>query len=431
MKIYDLLNKKRLGKELSKEEIEFFIKNVTSKKCKDYEISAMLMAICINGMSKQETLNLTLAMAKSGEQIDLSSVNGICVDKHSSGGVSDTTTLALAPIVASCGLKVAKMSGRGLGYTGGTIDKLEAIEGYNCEQSYENFISGVQNIGISLISQTKNIAPADKILYALRDQTATVESIPLIASSIMSKKLASGANIILLDVKYGAGAFMKTKADALKLAKTMVEIGKGAGKNVSAVITNMNLPLGNSVGCTLEVMDAIEVLNGAENNLATLSKFFSAKLLNMATGENMKECESKVNQVIQSGDALTKFATLVKNQGGNEKQVLENKFTLASEKVEFKAQESGYICDIDALKLSEIVADLGGARTAVGASLVHNVGVRILKHYAKKVEKDETICELYAENKTQAQNGLKKLEECFKISPRKPKKLKLIEKIID
>lgn len=431
MKIYDLLNKKRLGKELSKDEINFFIENVTNGKCKDYEISAMLMAICINGMSKQETLNLTLAMASSGEQIDLSGVNGICVDKHSSGGVSDTTTLALAPIVASCGLKVAKMSGRGLGYTGGTIDKLEAIDGYKCEQTYENFIKGVQNIGISLISQTKNIAPADKILYALRDQTATVESIPLIASSIMSKKLASGANIILLDVKYGAGAFMKTKTDAFKLAKTMVEIGKGAGKKVSAVITNMNLPLGNSVGCTLEVMDAIEVLNGAENNLATLSKFFSAKLLNMATKENFKECENKVNHIIKSGESLKKFAELVENQGGNAQQILLNNFTLAPEKVELKAWQDGYISEIDALKLSEVVADLGGARTEVGSSLVHNVGVKILKHYGKKVQKNETICYLFAKNKEDSLQGLQKLADCFKITKRKPKTIKLIEKIIN
>ncbi len=431
MKIINLLNKKTLKKALSKNEIDFFIKNVTNGNFKDYEISAMLMAICINGMNKQETLNLTLAMANSGEQIDLSGVNGICVDKHSSGGVSDTTTLVLAPIVASCGLKFAKMSGRGLGYTGGTIDKLEAIEGYTCEQTYENFIKGVEKVGISLISQTKNIAPADKILYALRDQTATVESIPLIASSIMSKKLASGANIILLDVKYGAGAFMKTKKDALKLAKTMVEIGKGAGKKVCAVLTNMNLPLGNSVGCTLEVMDAIEVLNGAENNLATLSKFFSAKLINMATEKPFKECEKVVNETINSKKALQKFSELVNNQGGNATQVLENNFKLAKVCLEFKANQNGYISNIDALKLSEIVADLGGARTEVGANIIHNVGVKILKHYGKEVKKGDAICLLYAKNKKDADACLQKLAECFKISKNKPKALKLIEKIIN
>ena len=431
MRMYDLLEKKRWGKELSKDEINFFVKNATNNKLQNYEISAMLMAIAINGMTKQETFNLTIAMAESGKIVNLSGINGVCVDKHSSGGVSDTTTLVLAPIVACCDLKVAKMSGRGLGYTGGTIDKLEAIQGYKCDLTEKKFIQSVNDIGMALISQTKNIAPADKIFYALRDQTATVESIPLIASSIMSKKLASGADIILLDVKYGAGAFMKTKQQAVDLAKTMVEIGKGAGKKICAVITNMNMPLGNSVGCTLEVMDAIKVLNGEENNLSYLSKFFSAKLINMATGQNMNLCMQKVQNLINNKIALNKFAEVVQNQGGNKKQILNSDFELAPVKVDLKANQNAFISDIDAIKLSQVVANLGGARMQVGGNIIHNVGVKIIKHYASKVKQGDVIAELYAIDKKQANQQLKILQECFILSKKKPKKLKLIEKIIE
>ena len=431
MKIYDILDKKRLGKELTKEEIEFFVNGVTNGTWQNYETTAMLMAIAINGMTKQETLNLTLSMLHSGDEVDLSVIDGICVDKHSSGGVSDTTSLGVIPIVANCGLKSAKMSGRGLGFTGGTLDKLEAIDGFRTALTEEEFVNTVNTCGASIISQTKNIAPADKILYALRDQTATIASIPLIASSIMSKKLASGAKIILLDVKYGLGAFMKTKHDAIKLAKAMVEIGKGAGRKVCAVITNMNLPLGNSVGCALEVMDAIEVLNGKENNLSYLIKFFSAKLTNLALNIPMNECYKKVNEVIANKSGLNTLAQMTKMQGGNPDQVLECKFKIAPVKYELIAEQDGYIADIDALKISEIVANLGGARFELGQSIDHSVGVRIEKHYGAKVTKGDVIAVMYANTEEDSKNQIELLKDSFTLSQKAPKKLKLIAKIIE
>ena len=414
MKIYDIIDKKRQGKQLTKQEIEFFVSGTISGEWKDYEISALLMAIAINDMTKQETLNLTLAMLHSGVEVDLSDINGVCVDKHSSGGVSDTTSIAVLPIIANCGLKGAKMSGRGLGFTGGTLDKLESIDGYNCELTDYEFKSVVNTCGASIISQTKNIAPADKILYALRDQTATVESIPLIASSIMSKKLASGAKVILLDVKYGAGAFMKNKKDAIKLAKTMVEIGKGAGRKVSAIITNMNYPLGNSVGCALEVMDAIEVLNGKHNNLSFLTKFICAKLINMALNLPIKECNRQVDDAINNKTALNTLSEMAKLHGGNEKQILENKFNLAPVEYQFRAVENGYVCNIDALKLSEIVANLGGARFEIGKDLDHGVGIRIYKHYGAKVEKNDVVAVMYGNTHDDCDKEIKNLENCFK-----------------
>ena len=431
MKIYDVIDKKRLGRELTKDEIDFFVNGATNGTWQNYEISAMLMAIAINGMTKYETLNLTLAMLNSGDQVDLTRIDGICVDKHSSGGVSDTTSLGVIPIVASTGLKVAKMSGRGLGFTGGTLDKLEAINGFKVALTEQEFVDCVNLCGASIISQTKNIAPADKILYALRDQTATIASIPLIASSIMSKKLASGAKIILLDVKYGTGAFMKNKKDAIKLAKTMVQIGKGAGRTVCAVITNMNLPLGNSVGCALEVMDAIDVLNGSENNLSYLVKFFSSELINLATNKDLQECNKMVENAIKSGNAVKKFAEMVKFQGGDENQILENKFKIAPIKYELVSTLEGYISNVDALKISEVVANLGGARFELGQAIDHSVGVRILKHYGAKVCVNDVIAVMYGNSEEDINKQIELLKNSFTISKKQPKKLKLIAKIIE
>ena len=353
------------------------------------------------------------------------------MDKHSSGGISDTTSLALVPLLASCGLKCAKMSGRGLGFTGGTLDKLEAINNFKCELTQQEFINDVNTCGACIMSQTKNIVPADKILYALRDQTATVESIPLIASSIMSKKLASGAKIILLDVKYGSGAFMKTKKDAIKLAKTMVEIGKRAERTVCAIITNMDIPLGNSIGCALEVMDAIDVLNGEQNNLSYLVKLFASKLIEIASNKSINECKKIVEETISSKKALSKFAQMVKIQGGDEQQILENKFEIAPIKTQLIAKESGYIQNIDALKLSKIVSNLGGERMQLNEKIDHSVGVRIAKHYGSKVEKGEVIAEMYSNLDEQANKNFSILESAFTVGKKKPKKLNLVAKIIE
>lgn len=430
MDILEILNKKRKKQELTKEEIEFFVAGVTSGKLKDYEISALLMAISINGMTSRETTDLTLAMASSGDVLNLDDIVGTKVDKHSSGGVSDTTTLILAPILAVCGLKVAKMSGRGLGFTGGTIDKLEAISGFKTELSEEEFKNNVNKVGACIMCQTACLAPADKVLYALRDQTATVESLPLIASSIMSKKLASGAEVILLDVKCGRGAFMKTQKDAEQLAKAMVEIGKNAGKKIVAVVTDMNYPLGSGIGCALEVNDAINVLNGAENNLADLSKFFASKIISMATGKSEKESKNMVENAINSKSALKKFVEIVSSQGGDALEV--EKLALKTEKKSFilTSKKYGYVADIDAIKLSKIVALFGGARTEIGGKLNHKVGVKLLVSVGDKVTSGQELIEVFS-NKKLSSEVQTLLEESIIIENKKVKKPQIIKKIID
>ena len=293
MVIQEIIDKKRLKKPLTDEEIEFFVSGVAKDELQDYEVAAMLMAIAINGMNDRETTTLTLSMMNTGAVVDLSEIEGVKADKHSTGGISDTTTIAAVPILASLGVKMAKMSGRSLGFTGGTVDKLEAIEGYKTDISKEKFVEMVKTIGASMISQTDTIAVADKKLYAMRDVTSTIQSIPLIASSIMSKKLASGADIILLDVKFGDGAFMKTKNDATKLAKAMVTIGQNAGKKMCALITSMEEPLGAGIGCTMEIRDAVAVLNGADNALATVTRRICEEIYMLANSVDQAEAKAK------------------------------------------------------------------------------------------------------------------------------------------
>ena len=318
MNIQEIIAKKRDKQELTKEEINFFITEYTNNNIADYQASALIMAIYLNGMSKEETVNLTTAMATSGDILDLSEI-GTVVDKHSTGGVGDKVTLILAPIIASLGVPVAKMSGRGLGYTGGTIDKLESIPGYKTNISEEEFIQNVKKIGISLIGQTMNLAPADKKIYALRDATSTTESIPLIASSIMSKKIAAGANKIVLDVTYGSGAFMKTKERAKELANEMIEIGRLAGRETVAVITPMEEPLGKNVGNNLEVIEAVEALKGniAEDVKNVVLELGSNMLKLAGKGNDLEDNKSKMMDNILNGKALEKFKELVANQGGD------------------------------------------------------------------------------------------------------------------
>ena len=318
MRVFDILAKKRDGKELTKEEIEFFVKGICNGEIADYQASAMLMAMYINGLNDRETIDLTLAMKNSGDVADLSSIDGLKVDKHSTGGIGDKTTLIIAPMLAQMGLKVAKMSGRGLGHTGGTVDKLESITGYNTALSPKQFISNVKKIGVSVTGQSGNFAPADKILYALRDTTATIDNVPLIASSIMSKKLACGNDCLLLDVKVGSGAFCKTLKMAKELAKCMVKIGNGSGIKTMALITEMNNPLGKNIGNSLEVIESIEVLkNGGPQDLRNVSIDIVSNLYSMATGVSLSEATKKAMAVLEDGSALVKFKEMVKLQGGD------------------------------------------------------------------------------------------------------------------
>ena len=323
MRMYDLILKKRQGNTLTKEEIQWMIREYTDGKIPDYQMSAMMMAVCFQGLDKEETYELTMAMAQSGEMLDLSGIEGVKVDKHSTGGVGDKTSLALTPIVASLGIPVAKMSGRGLGHTGGTIDKLESIPGFSTQLTDEQFEEQVNTIGVSIMGQTKDLAPADKLLYALRDVTATVDQISLIASSIMSKKLAAGADAILLDVKTGSGAFMKEESEAVKLAQEMVDIGKSAGRKMTAVITNMDEPLGMAVGNILEVKEAIDTLkgNGPKDFTELVETLASHMLILGGIAEKFDEALSMVRGAVRDGKALDKFKQFVSAQGGDTRYI--------------------------------------------------------------------------------------------------------------
>lgn len=395
MRMYDLILKKRNGGKLTKEEIDFFVRGVTDKTVELYHVSALMMAIYFRGMDEEETLNLTLAMAESGERMDLSTVDGIKVDKHSTGGVGDKTSLAVVPIVAACGVKVAKMSGRGLGHTGGTIDKLESIKGFNTSVEPEKFFDIVNTHGLCIAGQSMNLAPADKELYALRDVTATVDNISLIASSIMSKKLASGSDCILLDVKVGSGAFMKTYSEAEKLACEMVKIGNGAGRKTVAVITDMDKPLGNAIGNSTEVIEAIETLKGnGPEDFTRLTKALSAELLRMAGIDNAEE---KVEEVISNGKALEKLALMVRAQGGDESYIYDTSlFEKAKFVREIKAEKDGFISRMNAETVGIACSKLGAGREKKGDSIDFTAGIYLRKKTGDKVFKGEKIADMFA-----------------------------------
>ena len=356
MRMYDLIMKKRNGGTLSRDEIFFMIEGYTKGNIPDYQMSAMMMAIYFNGMNEKETAALTMAMAESGDQLDLSGIQGIKVDKHSTGGVGDKTSLALAPMVSACGVKIAKMSGRGLGHTGGTIDKLESFQGFSTSLSEEAFIDQVNRIGISIIGQTKNLAPADKKLYALRDVTATVDNMSLIASSIMSKKLAAGADAIVLDVKTGSGAFMKEEADAMLLAGEMMTIGKNAGRKMMAVISDMDQPLGNAVGNALEVKEAIETLKGhGPADFTELCMTLGSCMLMVAEiAENEQQAREMLKEAVDSGKALDKLAELVEAQGGDKRMVYETDLLpKASNITPLLSEKDGYVEKIQCDEVGE------------------------------------------------------------------------------
>src|SRR5574344_1102727 len=404
MRIYDIIEKKRDNKELTKEEIDFFIKGYVDGSIPDYQASALLMAIFLNGMNDKELTYLTNAMAYSGDMVDLSKINGFTVDKHSTGGVGDKTSLVICPIVASLGCKIAKMSGRGLGHTGGTIDKLESIPGFKVELPENEFFNQVNNINISIISQSGNITPADKKLYALRDTTATVDSIPLIASSIMSKKIAAGDKCILLDVKTGSGAFMKTIKDSTTLATKMVNIGKALNRNIMAIITDMDEPLGKNIGNSIEVIEAIETLKGnGPKDFTDLCIELATNMLVLATSTSYKECKKQVSEVIKNGKAYNI--------------------------IEVKSTKSGYITKMNTENIGKVSSMLGAGRIKKEDNIDYSAGIVVKAKINDYVKKNDVIALLYT-NKNNINDATKLYQESITIGQLKTKPRKLIYKTI-
>ncbi len=433
MKImYNIIRKKRDGYELSQQEIERFVNEYTAGKIPDYQASALLMAICINGMNSRETSFLTMAMAKSGDQVDLKGLGNLSADKHSTGGVGDKTSLIVVPIAAVLGCKVAKMSGRGLGHTGGTVDKLESIPGYKTAISPDILIEQTKKVGIALASQSGNLVPADKKIYALRDVTGTVESIPLIASSIMSKKLASGAQNIVLDVKVGSGAFMKSIGEARELASAMVDIGKASGRNVRAVLTNMDIPLGNAVGNSLEVIEAIEILKGnGDKNLLNICAVLASHMVSMATGIDEEKALSETYELIENGTALKKFREWIEAQGGDGRIV--DDYSLlgkASVKYEIKAEKDGFITKMDAEKIGSICVDLGGGRKTKDDEIDHTAGIILIKKTGDRVKKSEVIAKLYTNKENVIHTAERDFLSSIEITDEKPTQQELIYEVV-
>lgn len=421
MRMIDLIEKKRDGYKLSQEEINFIIEGYTKGEIPDYQVSAFLMAVYCKGMDDEESTNLALAMLESGDKLDLSEIEGVKVDKHSTGGVGDKTSLVLAPLVASFGCNFAKMSGRGLGHTGGTLDKLESIEGFNIAVSPEDFIKQVKKTQIAIVGQTGNLTPADKKLYALRDVTATVSSIPLIASSIMSKKLASGANAICLDVKVGAGAFMKNIDDARKLAKLMCQIGTNCGRHMTAVLTNMEEPLGMAVGNALEVKEAIATLNGngPKDLLNLCLEIGSYLLVDAKKFATLEEARAAMIENINNKKALGKLIELVEAQGGNTNYITNPElFAKAKEVVEVKALKSGCVNHIDALGIGHAAMILGAGRETLEDKIDMAVGIVLNKKVGDMVKEGDVLCYIHTNGKN-TEESCKKALEAFNITDEK------------
>ena len=390
MNCVEIINKKRENKTLSKEELEFVFNGYLSGDIKDYQMSSLLMAICINGMSDEETFNLVDIFVKSGDILDLSTIPGIKIDKHSTGGIGDKVTLIVGPIVASCGVMVPKMSGRGLGYTGGTVDKLESIPGFNVNLTDEEMINQVKRIGLAVTGQTKNLCPMDKVIYALRDVTGTVASIPLIAVSIMSKKIAGGADKILLDVKVGDGALMKTMEDASKLANLMERIGKSYNKEVICEITDMDTPLGDNIGNALEVIEAMDVLKGKKGHLRDLCIDISTKMVSLGREISMEEANKLVVKALDSGIAYNKFLEFVEAQGGDI-----NGLKVSPKTIDIRSTKEGVLTKIKALNLGMLSVSLGAGRLRKEDSIDHSVGIVLKKHLNDKINVGDILCTLY------------------------------------
>lgn len=432
MRILDIIEKKKLGEQLSKEEISFWIKGLCSGEIPDYQTSALLMAIRLKGMNQEETVNLCQEMVHSGDILDLSEIEGIKADKHSTGGVGDKTSLVLGPLVASCGLKIAKMSGRGLGHTGGTLDKLESISGLNIFLSEDEFKKQVAEIGIAIVGQTGELVPADKKLYALRDVTATVDSIPLISSSIMSKKLAAGSDTILLDVKYGKGAFMHTVEDAKKLAKTMISIGKSLGKNTMAMITDMNAPLGRTIGNALEIKEAVLTLKGQGEESFTEFIISAAKIMLMQGKITSDEAEADkmLRENIKNGKAFLKFKEMVRSQGGNVDQIDDLDLLPKSKHIEdMKSKEEGYISKINSEELGILSMKLGGGRKKKEDKINYAVGIIMDKKVGDYVKIGDSLGQIHYDDLLDKQL-IDSFYQAYEFSKNKVEKIKVIEEIL-
>lgn len=420
MEIIEIITKKKNRESLSYDELKFVVDGYVSGSIKDYQMSALLMAIVCNGMTEQETIDLTKIMIDSGDVIDLNEIKGTVVDKHSTGGVGDKTTIALAPIVAACGLKVAKMSGRGLGHTGGTIDKLESISGYQVELSAADFIKQVNEIGVSVISQSGNLAPADKKIYALRDVTGTTESIPLIASSIMSKKIASGASVIVLDVKVGNGALMKTIEDARELANRMIKIGAAYNRKVICILSNMEEPLGYAVGNGLEILECIDCLNNeGPKDVMDLVITLGTHMVSASKNIDIESAQKEVKDVIENKTAYEVFKNWIKMQHGDI-----NNIKVSNHIVSIKSKESGFIEAIDALQIGELAKKLGAGRMTKEDSINYGVGIVLTKKVGDFVLENEEIAKVYIEDKDIRVDDLL---QCFKIGEHAVQKQLILE----
>lgn len=434
MNIVEIIRKKRFGGELNEKEIRFFVDGVVDGSIADYQISALLMAICIQGMSDRETLALTLAMAKSGDTLDLSDIPGMKADKHSTGGVGDTTSLVLVPLVAACGVKMAKMSGRGLGFTGGTLDKLESIPGMRIDLDVDSFKKQVTDVGCAIIGQTAELAPADKVLYALRDVTGTVDCMPLVVSSILSKKIAAGCDVVVLDTKAGSGAIMDSLEKSKQLAEIMVRIGKLSGKKFSALITDMDQPLGNYIGNALEVEEAIDILAGrAGGDLKAVALELGAHILrNAGAAASIAEGVEMLDAKIQNGEGLRKFAEMIAAQGGDPR-VCEDTGRLpkAKTRIELKADRDGYV-------ESMVTSDIGNAAKLLGAGrekksdvLDLSVGIVLQKRVGDAVKKGDVLCTLHAGEKSDRMGAYNLLKRAIHIEDQKPEKKPLILGVVE
>lgn len=438
MRIVDLIDKKKRKQEHSKEEIEFIINSLMDASVADYQVSSWLMAVCLNGLSENETVWLTDALVKSGEVIDLKELSDKVVDKHSTGGVGDKVTLTLIPLLAACGVPVAKLSGKGLGHTGGTIDKLESIPGFKTGLSIEQIIGQVKKINVAIASQTQKLTPADGKLYALRDVTATVDSMPLIASSVVSKKIASGADNIILDVKYGSGAFMKTADEAVKLSKLMVAVGKKLGKSITAVVTSMEEPLGRGIGNSLEVIESIEFLKGSKcggkcgDDLSELTYEFAAiALVQTSKFKTIPEAKEYLKSIVESGSALDKFRELIATQGGNPAVIDNyNTFPQPKYKVELKSLEEGYIKKIDAYKIATACKLLGAGREKKTDEIDYSVGIYLNKKSGEFCKKGEVLYTIYSNSGDKTLNAQKICSEAYQFCAKKQSGQTLVHKII-
>ena len=422
MRMYDIIMNKRNGKVLTGEEISFFVEGFTTGSVPDYQASALMMAIFFEGMNEKETAQLTYCMAKSGDMVDISSIPGIKVDKHSTGGVGDKTSLIIGPIVAACGVPVAKMSGRGLGHTGGTVDKLESIPGLETEINTDRFFSIVKETGIAIIGQSGNIAPADKKLYALRDVTATVDNLSLIASSIMSKKLAAGSDAILLDVKTGSGAFMKTLDDSIALAQAMVSIGEHMGRSMMALITDMDRPLGKAIGNSLEMIEAVNTLRGeGPEDLTQVCLELATNMLVLAKKGDVEHCRVLAENAIKSGEALSRLRSMVGAQGGDMTYIDNtDKFDKAEVVTEVKAKSSGYITHMDTEMCGMASVALGAGRVRKEDSIDYSAGIMLHLKTGDRVDVGDVIAELYTSDRSKADEGEKMLLDAVTIGDTAP-----------